>query len=275
LATGQSYALSGANATPEAVLDGANRLRPTHLHFACHGSYNWADPIRSGLVLAGKDQLLMVRDIIAKLRLDRVRTVVLSACNTGVSDIQDIPDEVIGLVAAFLMAGAPFVEATLWIVADPTTALFMRRFYEVVVVGIQTPQGQVKLAPVQANRQAVIWLKSRSVGEIDRLLATARAGKPHDIHDSTASSSSQTEEPAPSTDAATSVEKAKPDSEATVPHGVIAATHHPAASPTRSSQDMLRGGKVGGTIAPSALDNLIADRPVPPFHWVPFTAWGR
>ncbi len=41
----------------------------------------------------------------------------------------DLPDEVIGLPAGFLMAGAPGVVGSLWPVNDISTAPLMERFY--------------------------------------------------------------------------------------------------------------------------------------------------
>jgi CHAT domain-containing protein len=85
--------------------------------------FRWDNPAASDLFLAGSD-MLTVSDIISRLALEGVGSVVLSACETGIVDIRSIPDEMVGLVAALLLAGAPFAAGTLWSVLDATTALY-------------------------------------------------------------------------------------------------------------------------------------------------------
>ncbi len=53
---------------------------------------------------------------------------VLSACETAVAE-QASGDEMVGLVRAFLVAGASRVVASLWPVDDRVTSSFMTRFY--------------------------------------------------------------------------------------------------------------------------------------------------
>ena len=103
-----------------------------YLHFACHGFYDWGDPMQSGLVLAGKDPLT-VAQIIGQFNLEDTRLVTLSACETGITDIRQSPDEYLGLPAGFLQAGAPGVVSTLWSVNDLSTMLLMERFYRLHV----------------------------------------------------------------------------------------------------------------------------------------------
>jgi CHAT domain-containing protein len=72
------------------------------------------------------------------LRL-RARLVVLSACQTGLGAgaLADVPagDDWVGLIQAFLFAGASNVMATLWPVQDRATADLMTRFYTALVAG--------------------------------------------------------------------------------------------------------------------------------------------
>jgi CHAT domain-containing protein len=60
--------------------------------------------------------------------------VVLSACETGVSEYSR-GDEMIGLVRAFLVAGAARVVASLWPVDDAVTQEFMAAFYPALRAG--------------------------------------------------------------------------------------------------------------------------------------------
>lgn len=118
--------LLGRDADRSAVL--AALTGATHLHFACHGLFDLAQPLESALLLAGRDRLT-VRDLLdGDLDLSAARLVVLSACRTAMSD-QEIPDEILGFPAAFLQAGVPMVLGTLWQVGDLTSALLAADFY--------------------------------------------------------------------------------------------------------------------------------------------------
>ena len=100
------------------------------LHFATHGTFEVARPLESALVLAKEragDNRLTAREIFA-LRL-QASLVVLSACNTGLSRVST-GDELVGLSRAFLTAGSPNLVASLWEVADDSTALLMGEFYK-------------------------------------------------------------------------------------------------------------------------------------------------
>ena len=94
------------------------------LHLACHAQYRGDNPMFSALHL--HDGPLTVEGVQAT-RLD-ASLVVLSACETGVSDTGS-GEESVGLVRAFLVAGASRVLASLWPVDDRVTASFMEAFY--------------------------------------------------------------------------------------------------------------------------------------------------
>ena len=94
------------------------------LHLACHGQFRSDNPMFSALHLA--DGPFTVQDVEA-LRLPQ-GVVVLSACESGVATASK-GDEVIGLVRAFLIAGAARVVASLWPVDDAVTTEFMAAFY--------------------------------------------------------------------------------------------------------------------------------------------------
>ncbi len=94
------------------------------LHLACHAEFRSDNPMFSALHLA--DGPFTVHDA-ETLRL-RQGIVVLSACETGVAAYSR-GDEMIGLVRAFLVAGASRVVASLWPVDDAVTLQFMAAFY--------------------------------------------------------------------------------------------------------------------------------------------------
>ncbi|MGI9002904.1 MAG: CHAT domain-containing protein [Pseudonocardia sp.] len=93
------------------------------LLLACHGRADLAEPLRSGLLLAGRPVTL--REIM-EMQL-RVRLAVLSACETALPGT-DLPDEVIGLPTGLLQAGVAGVIASLWAVPDRATAMLVVEF---------------------------------------------------------------------------------------------------------------------------------------------------
>lgn len=99
----------------------------TVLHFACHASVNFQQPLNSGLAMANYESLTL-RDFL-DLHLPGTRLAVLSACETGLPGAE-LPDEVLSLPAGLLQAGLAGVAASLWSVADISTMMLMVRFYE-------------------------------------------------------------------------------------------------------------------------------------------------
>ncbi|MGK0363974.1 MAG: CHAT domain-containing protein [Saprospiraceae bacterium] len=147
----------GKEATEESFKSiGVNSSSPRILHLATHG-YFFPDPkadakigfrssehplIRSGLILsganhawkggsvpAGKDDGILTAYEIAQMNLSNTELVVLSACNTGLGDIEG-NEGVYGLQRAFKMAGVKYILMSLWSVDDKKTYEFMTRFYE-------------------------------------------------------------------------------------------------------------------------------------------------
>jgi CHAT domain-containing protein len=142
-----------------------------YLHFACHGFYNWQDAMQSCLLLAER-QPLTVSEIIGELDLSASRLVTLSACETGLVDIRQSPDEYLGLPAGFLQAGAPAVVSSLWPLNDLSTMLLMERFYRAHLVE--------DLAPAAALREAQLWLRDATAEELQKRLREAILNPPGD-----------------------------------------------------------------------------------------------
>ena len=103
------------------------------IHFSCHGKFNLKSPLESALILAKDEQPEDGRLTLAEifgLTLNQCRLVTLSACETGLTGLNDISDEYISLPSGFLYAGSPSVVSSLWRVDDLSTALLMIKFYQ-------------------------------------------------------------------------------------------------------------------------------------------------
>jgi CHAT domain-containing protein len=117
-------------------------LAPEHgvIHLATFGVLNRHNPLFSYVRLNGGadfDGRLEVHEVFGlELSADMV---VLSACETGLGagPLADVPagDDWVGLVRAFLYAGAESVVASLWPVDDEATARLMEVFYAQLRMG--------------------------------------------------------------------------------------------------------------------------------------------
>jgi CHAT domain-containing protein len=115
-----------------------------------------------------------LEEILAGDWFGHARLVVLSACQTAITDARRLPDEAIGLPAGLLQAGVPGVIGTLWSVDDLSTTLLMTQFYAYHRQG--DPQtGEGPLPPAAALRRAQGWLKTRTADDLVTLLAGHRS----------------------------------------------------------------------------------------------------
>lgn len=143
-----------------------NPSSPNVIHLATHGYFfpdvdtsaatgieAAANPlIRSGLILAGandawkgikdnkegEDGILTAYEI-SQMDLSDTELVVLSACETGLGDIQG-SEGVYGLQRAFKLAGVKYILMSLWRVKDKKTYEFMTSFYEKMLKGESIPK---------------------------------------------------------------------------------------------------------------------------------------
>ena len=149
----------GEAATEERAKEVAKDAR--YLHFASHGLLDERFPLNSGLALSipaemreGQDNgILQAWEIFERLRID-ADLVVLSACETGLG--KEMGGEgLVGLTRAFHYAGARSVLASLWSVADDTTATLMTRFYGYLKAG-RSKDAALRQAQLDLIRGSVV-----------------------------------------------------------------------------------------------------------------------
>jgi CHAT domain-containing protein len=155
-------ALTKDKATAEAVLDMLKAK--SHWLFSCHGAFNWNDPRQSGLRLAGGEALTLDA-LLSSRGLGNPRLVALSACETGIYDVNRSPEEFIGLPIGFLQLGAASVLATLWPVNDASAALLVSRFFRHHIAD--------RMRPAAALKAAQLWLRDLTIQELRALAKDA------------------------------------------------------------------------------------------------------
>jgi CHAT domain-containing protein len=143
----------------EAAVGGA-----AYVHFATHGQYSGYDVMRSHLVLAGGGRLNLARVVSPEFDLSRTRLVVLSACDSGLSEAARTPDEFLGLPGGFLEGGAAGVVSALWSINDASTARLFETFYRAhlggdmpVAAALREAQRSLRDATVESLGLAQIW----------------------------------------------------------------------------------------------------------------------
>lgn len=125
------------------------------------------DPmIRSGVVLtganvalqSGRDEGIVTSDKIVGLDLRDTELVVLSACNTGVGDVEK-GDSVYGLKKAFVLAGAKSLMVSLWSVPSLETTEIMTRFYVLLSEGKNKSEAlrEAKLEMMKKKENPFYW----------------------------------------------------------------------------------------------------------------------
>jgi CHAT domain-containing protein len=126
-----SIVLTGKAASKAKLRELGARFR--YLHFATHGIFDVVHPLNSALLLApradagAQDSGELTAAEVYDLRLN-ADLVALSACESGLGKVRS-GDEVIGLVRAFMYAGARRIVSSLWPVEDEATAKLMNYFY--------------------------------------------------------------------------------------------------------------------------------------------------
>ncbi|MBC7233907.1 MAG: CHAT domain-containing protein [Chloroflexi bacterium] len=145
----------GVEALLDDAADAAHLRQSLHngpirlLHLSCHG-YFGVDPLHAGVLLA--DGLFTARDWL-RLRF-RADLVTLSACETGLARSLG-GDEVVGLGASLLAAGASSAVLGMWSVNAWTTAALMEGFYR----RLWDEKGEKRTDKATALREAALALR--------------------------------------------------------------------------------------------------------------------
>jgi CHAT domain-containing protein/Flp pilus assembly protein TadD len=122
--------------------------------------------LRSGIVLAGvnsalkegRDDGVVSAEKVLGLRLRGTELVVLSACETGVGDVQT-GEGVFGLKRAFILSGARSMVMSLWSVPDVETVDLMTEFYSLLSKGTTKTEAlrQAKLKVMENKPNPFYW----------------------------------------------------------------------------------------------------------------------
>ena len=172
------------DATEESVKSLTGKISPSVIHFSTHGFFypdqkskkeltdfsggkiyrQSGNPmLRSGIVLAGanntwngksvtgvQDGILTAYEV-SNMYLPKTKLVVLSACETGLGDIQG-NEGVYGLQRAFKIAGVKNLIMSLWKVPDKETAEFMTNLYKNMFDGLSIENAFYTTQTIMRNK---------------------------------------------------------------------------------------------------------------------------
>lgn len=132
----------------------AHAARATHLHLACHASGGIFDETSTGIALS---DVFVRMDQLSELTGLRARLTTISACQTAIVDINNLPDEGLSIATVMIAAGSACAIASLWPVDDGATALLMIHLYEQMLT--------TSVPPPKALRGAQLWLQNLTLAE--------------------------------------------------------------------------------------------------------------
>jgi tetratricopeptide (TPR) repeat protein len=110
----------------------------SYLSFYCHGSWDPILPEQSALIVARREKLSVRK--LRQLDLSACRLAFLGACETGLIDLRQTPDEFVGLPTGLIQAGIPGVVASLWPVEAQATNDLVRAFFRLRLGGMPSAQ---------------------------------------------------------------------------------------------------------------------------------------
>ena len=142
-------AQTGAGSTAQLRLSGQHLDNPLwRSGLALAGANTW---LRGGELPAEAEDGILYAEDVSGLDLLGTELVVLSACETGLGEVQ-VGEGVVGLRRAFVLAGARTLVMSLWKVPDQQTQELMEEFYHRLLAG---------MARADALREAQLTLKEK------------------------------------------------------------------------------------------------------------------
>jgi len=163
---GPVCSLTKKDVTKEKVVSALEKAWLVQL--ALHGQYQQEAPRQSRLILAGRNRvpepertITLEECLDGAINLKGVRLLILSACETSIIDIRQTADEVLGMAAGFLQAGAAGVIASLWVVDDRATFLLMSRFMQLYL----DPEHK-QWSPARCLAEAQKWLREEATNKV-------------------------------------------------------------------------------------------------------------
>ncbi|MDJ0615988.1 MAG: CHAT domain-containing protein [Calothrix sp. MO_192.B10] len=182
-----SQVLPYKEATKDALLQQIPQLKDAnYLHFSCHGSFNLDSPQDSCLLLAESvdknnkldlSKCLTLGNLFERnFQLDNCRLVVLSACETGLVDLENTSDEYISLPSGFLYAGSRSVVSSLWTVNESSTAFLMIKFSQNLQAAIADNRDFSVAVELQ---EAQTWLRDVTKEELHTWASKLQSAEQH------------------------------------------------------------------------------------------------
>ena len=136
--------------TKSAVLNALSKHYISYVY--CHGHWNNENPDSSGLKMlsteTSNNQLLTVNDI-RQQNMQDARLIFLGACETSMIGVDFLPNEFIGLPAAFMEAGLRCIVSSQWMVDGDYALEIADAFFE----GLYGSDGE---SPAKALRSAIL-----------------------------------------------------------------------------------------------------------------------
>ncbi|MBI5527546.1 MAG: CHAT domain-containing protein [Deltaproteobacteria bacterium] len=145
------------------------------IHIAAHGLFNYADPDRSGVVLAqvpdGDEDGYLEAHEVAQMNLG-ARLAVMSTCVSGKGHTYQ-GEGLIGLARAFFAAGVPSFVGSNWYVDSAATTALMTEFHKALKAGKPVPHAlrdaalalrKLKPPPGQDYTEPYFWAAFSAMG---------------------------------------------------------------------------------------------------------------
>ena len=171
--------LATAAVTVNSVTDKSILSQPHDIvHFLTHGKHDAVTPDESILVLTAEPNANMnaqidVSDILSTTMQSKL--VVLAACETGHAEELYRANNAITLTTAFLLAGCDNVIGSLWPVVDWSAAIFMAKFYDILLGQLDAVRREPKAREISvANvlKETQLWMRETAAAvNGDRALA--------------------------------------------------------------------------------------------------------